>query len=252
MKRYILLAGTQPNWTPPDGLDRSRPRPVRLTGGGKALLSLAVVLLVGSVVAGVGLWTVAGRDAQIARLFREDGVDADALVTRLWRLRQEGGRTLVAYRFTASGKIYEVESRIPRRTWQNLQVGSPLPIRYVQSNPAFNYPRAYGRRGAAPWLPFVVGAGIAACGVLILLPLLRQHRLLANGRAALGHVTRHRDEQHGKKYYYEFHLLSGATAKGESGPSKKPPAIGSTFCVLYDPETPRTNSPYPLSLVRVA
>jgi hypothetical protein len=98
---------------------------------------------------------------------------------------------------------------------------------------------------------------MAVCGLLIPLPLLSQRRLLANGRAALGHVTSHSAEHHGthgaklgKKFHYEFQLLSGATGKGAAGPSKNPPAIGGTICVLYDPETPRKNAPYPLSLVR--
>ena len=259
MKRQIQLADLHRKWAPPDGLERSRPRAVRLTREGQALLTVAVVLVVGAVIAGFGLGAVAGRDAEKARLFREDGIDADALVTRLWRIRSEHGRTLVAYRFTAAGREYEAESRIPRRTWQGLKIGSYLPVRYVRSNPDFNYPRAYGRRGTALWLPYVVGAVMAVCGLLISLPLLSQRRLLANGRAALGHVMGHSAEHHGthgaklgKKFQYEFHLLSGATRKGGSGPSKNPPAIGGTICVLYESENPRKNAPYPLSLVKVA
>jgi hypothetical protein len=258
MKRQIQLPDLQSKWVPPDRLDRSRPRPVRLTGGGKAVLALAVVSLVGAVVAGIGLGVVADRGAENVRLFREEGVDADALVIRRWRIRGETGRTLVAYRFTVAGRAYEAESRIPRRIWQSLRVGSLLPVRYVRSNPDLNYPLGYGRRSTPLWLPYGVGAVLAVCGLLFPLPLLNQRRLLANGRVALAHVTSYGAELHGthgvklgKKFKYEFGLLSGATGKGESGPSKNPPAIGGTIWVLYDPETPRKNAPYPLSLVKV-
>ena len=50
--------------------------------------------------------------------------------------------------------------------------------------------------------------------------------------------------------HYELSLLSGATASGKTGPSKKPPAIGSELCVLYEPDRSRHNALYPLSLVR--
>jgi hypothetical protein len=48
---------------------------------------------------------------------------------------------------------------------------------------------------------------------------------------------------------YEFPLLSGAVASGKAGTSAKPPAIGSVICVIYDPESPKRNAVYPLSLV---
>jgi len=85
----------------------------------------------------------------------------------------------------------------------------------------------------------------------------RERRLLSEGRAALGLITGH-SKMHrsshggevGKSAYYQFAQMSGALAKGETSPMKKPPEIGSTICVLYDPENPGRNARYPLSLVR--
>jgi hypothetical protein len=51
---------------------------------------------------------------------------------------------------------------------------------------------------------------------------------------------------------YEFSVLSGAVVSGRRSSSSKPPEIGSTIWVLYDPERPKLNRPYPLSLVRLA
>ncbi len=39
--------------------------------------------------------------------------------------------------------------------------------------------------------------------------------------------------------------------KGRGGERRNPPAIGSTITVIYDPDKPKRNEPYPLQLVRV-
>ena len=127
------------------------------------------------------------------------------------------------------------------------------------SNPGLNCPSYLTRQGMPRWLPFGIGFIMAAGGAAIALAVRRQTRLLADGRAAPALVTRlsnvARDSHggnHGRKYYYEFPVLSGAIAKGHGGPTKRFPAVGSTLCVLYDPDNPAKNAPYPLSLVRVA
>ena len=51
------------HWTPPDSLGYSSLRPVRLTTTGKALLVMAVALLIGAVVLGVFLGRKVQREA---------------------------------------------------------------------------------------------------------------------------------------------------------------------------------------------
>ena len=46
-------------------------------------------------------------------------------------------------------------------------------------------------------------------------------------------------------------LPGGSLQRGRSGPSRHPPAIGATVCILYDPERPKRNTAYPLPLVRL-
>ncbi len=89
-------------------------------------------------------------------------------------------------------------------------------------------------------------------------PLRRQRYLLAYGRVAPARITSHGRKmrtQHGselgQQFFFEFPQLSGAMAKGKAGPSKKPPAIGTVIPVLYDPDNPRRNAPYPLSLYKI-
>ena len=88
------------NWTPPDGLGYSSLRPVRLTGGGIAMLVLAGAMLVGAVVAGIGLGTTARRQAQDQRLLQDQGVNTDAQISRVWRSTGRDQQHLVSYRFT--------------------------------------------------------------------------------------------------------------------------------------------------------
>lgn len=93
---------------------------------------------------------------------------------------------------------------------------------------------------------------MVAVGGLMTLPLAHQRRLLAEGRAALATVTKHSASQHGKMVHYEFTALSGSRGHGQTGPSQKPPPIGSTLWVLYLPERPARSSCYPLGLVTLA
>jgi hypothetical protein len=252
MDNRIRLLELQRRWTPPDGLDRSRPRPVRLTGAGKAVLRVAVALFVGALAAGIALEFVASREAEAQRLLQEQGVNTEGRITRLWRSRGEDKQPWVAYRFTAQGHVYERRAKAPLRIWRNLQVGSDLPVRYLPSNPVLNHPCDWQQKPMPAWIPYLVAAGLAVPGRLVMLGIRSQRRLLAEGRPAPALVTRHTQTQHGKTIHYEFPVLSGAIAKGRSGPTRKPPAPGATICVLYEPENPRRNAPYPLSLVKPA
>ena len=55
------------------------------------------------------------------------------------------------------------------------------------------------------------------------------------------------EKKQGMKFFYDFSLLSGAQANGSFGPVKAPPAVGAKITVLYDPEKPRRNTPYPFT-----
>jgi hypothetical protein len=159
-------------WQPPPELQRSRPRPVRYTAGGKATLVLAVALLTGAV--------------------------------------------------TGAAVLYK-----------KAQDGS------VRNRPPL-------------WLPpvLLVAGGVSA--LLIRLKLSRERRLLEDGHAAPGIVTRlgARTDK-GRLVYYEFATYSGSTVKGKYGPvhGKWVLAVGTPIVVLYDRDQPKRNTRYPSSLV---
>jgi hypothetical protein len=253
----IQLSELRHRWHPPDGLNRSRPRPVKLTRSGKALLVIAIVLGIGAPAAGIALSLEARRQAENARLLREESAITEGRVTRLWRSRDDEKQPWMAYRFSGQGQTYENRAKVSLRLWQSLRVGSPLPVYYVPSRPDLSSPFTTARGALPSWVAFLIAIGLAGGGFLSTLPIRSQRRLLSEGRPAPGLVIKHGKAErrsHGRglesKYYYEFPLLSGAIAKGEAGPCKNPPVIGSTIPVIYDPDNPRRNAPYPFSLVR--
>src|SRR5262245_2993559 len=60
-------------FVPPPGLERSRPREVRLTATGKALIIVAVILFAGAVAAGAGMQHIAQRQLDARRAMAEHG-----------------------------------------------------------------------------------------------------------------------------------------------------------------------------------
>lgn len=258
MEQRISGLESEHRWIPPAGLERSRPRLVKLTASGKIALALAIALGLAALAAGAGLGRVAAREAAEARLLQEDGLVTDGQVTRLWRSGDNKDQPRVAYRFIVNGRVYAQDARLPLRIWRGLRVGSDLPIRYAGARPELNFPEGYVRRPLPPWVPVLAAVALAAGGFCVTLPIRSQSRLLTAGRVSAGRVTSHGKAMRsshganlGQPFTYEFPLLSGAVSKGKAGPSKNPPVIGSIILVLYDPENPRRNAPYPLSLVRL-
>ena len=97
------------------------------------------------------------------------------------------------------------------------------------------------------WFPYLLAAMLAVPAFLLPIPVRRQARLLAEGRPAPGRVTGFKKTDKAIRVQYEFRLLNGALAKGKVNRSKAP-VEGAPLCVLYDPENPRRNALYPLSL----
>ena len=246
------------SWVPPAGLERSRPRLVKLTPSGKFLVVTSIALVLGALAAGAGLSVVAARQAEEAGLLQKEGLVTEGRITRLWRGGDKNHQPWVAYQFVIEERVFVRSAKLPLRAWRNLRVGSDLPIRYVGSHPEINHPAGYASGPLPPWVAALAAVALAAGSFLATLPIRSQSRLLASGRAAPGLVTAHgrtvrttHGANLGQQYSYRFPLLSGAVTKGRGGPKKNPPAVGSTITVLYDPDNPRKNAPFPLSLVRL-
>ena len=247
-----MMIGISNQWKAPAGLDRSRPRRIRLTSGGIALIVASVALFIGSGAATIGLTRVADEQREARRLMREEGANAEAVVSRLWRESGESRPRWAAYTFSVQGRKYAGEAKAQRRAWEQLKVGSTLPVRFLTTNPAINVPVGWERSGMPRWVPIVVGLAIFGGGILCLVPIQRQRYLLSEGRASPGVVTGHQKHQHGTEIRYEFRVLSGSSVKGRGVAGKSPVPIGSAVCILYDSENPQRNATYPLSLVQLS
>ncbi len=253
--RHEELRGS---WTPPDGLDRCRPREIRLTQDGKGLMMAVILMMGGALVAGIALSAVIAVQLREARLLREEGVVTEGRITRLWRDRDKSKQPRMSYSYTSRGQTYEKDAKVSTRVWAGLRTGLPLPVRYVPSEPEISVPFDRERTVLPLWLPPAMAFGLGLIGFLITLPLRKQRRLLSEGRAAPGLVTQAgkvRRGPHGQamgKIHYEFSLLSGAVVRGTAGPVKNPPDVDAVITVLYDAEEPAQNAVYPLTLVRLA
>ncbi|TAK19128.1 MAG: hypothetical protein EPO35_00540 [Acidobacteria bacterium] len=243
--------------TLPQELYRSRPRAVRLTGGGWALSVTAIVLCLAAPVVAILLQNQAVRDRVERDALLHSGVVTDGVVTRLRRESKDSNRASVYYQFAANGRTFEARAKVPIARWKALSVGSSLPIRHLDANPALSIPDGVVPSVLPSALPYIVSPLPLVPGLLCWLGLRYQRRLLSEGRAAMAivtKVTKHRT-QHGGSYRhvrYEFPLLSGAVQTGSVQTSAAAPEVGSTIAVVYDAERPRRSRPYPLSLVRLA
>jgi hypothetical protein len=247
-----IATGDSRPWEPPDGLGYSRLREVRLTGGGVAMLVFAALLAAGGVAGGIALNFESNRQSETSRLLQQQGVHADATVTRLWRSGGKDAQGWASYRFTYEGATYEKQLKPPRRIWANLKEGATLPIRFLPSNPVVSHPELWSDQPAPLWLSYLLGALLILPAGLLVVAVRRQSRLLSEGQAAQGVVTRHKRADHGKTAnYYEFRVLSGAVAKGRTV-SRHAIEIGAPVCIIYDPDNPRRSATYPLPFVRLA
>ena len=237
-------------WIPPDSLGYSSLRPVRLSTTGKALIVAAVTLAVGAMTLGVFLGRKVRREAAERALLRDQGIAAEAVVTRVWRGGENNSEHRITYRFEYGGRTYSRSVGTPVGIWRALAPGADLPVRFVPSKPATNHPVAWPPNELPAWLPYLLAAMVAIPAFLLPIPVRREARLLAEGRPAPGRVIGFKKTDKSVRVRYEFRLLNGAIAEGKFNQSK-PPVEGMPICVLYDPENPRRNAPYPLSLVRL-
>jgi hypothetical protein len=242
-------------WKPPEGLNRSWPRPAVLTGRGVMLYVLAALMLVGGVFGAVWIARESWRQRTEARRMVAAGRDSEGAVTRLWRHDGKSPDFRVAYKFAVDGRDYTGHASVGSGYWMSLHVGSPIAVRYLPSAPARNFPAAYPPTPTPAWLAFLIGGMGAVAGVLLPLKVRRQRHLLEDGRPAPAVVARVRRlrSQHGTQniVYYQFALPDGGVCKGRSNCHDRSMLKDSVICILYDPDNPRRSAPYPLCTVKL-
>jgi len=239
----------------PPELERSAPRDVQLTGGGRALIVAAWLLVAAAFPAGGSLYFEARRQAAEESDMDRRAVSAPAVVDRLWRKAGDGKPAFAAFHFDVNGVRIDGESRMHLSAWRGLRQGSTVTVRYLPENPR-RFVVDGARRNRMPIvLGFFISSLLAGLGVLCAAAVRAQRTLLSEGRPARAVVTGVHKHQtsHGASHrsmQYEFLLLGGPTMKGKA-PIGKPAEIGTTIWIVYDPEKPGRNRPYPFPLVTV-
>lgn len=241
-------------WEAPPELLHSSPRPVRLTGAGKAVAGLALALVGGALFGGMWLYDAAMRDQVQFQSREKERVSTEAEVVDLRSSRGKNARYLVIYQYRAGGQVYRKQVAVRRTEWQKLQAGSRLEVRYVPSNPELSWIPGHEPRGIPVWLVPLMSGGLALASWAIAQGIRKQRRLLSEGRPAQAQVMRserfHRSHSHGNRVHYQFEALSGATCQGQYETAKAPPEPGTEITIIYDPDNLKDQARYPLSLVR--
>jgi len=247
------LRRLQEGWRPPPELERARPRPVRYTAVGVAARVFVALLVAGGLALGVGLYVKASKDQERNRMLGQATGRAEALITRLWRGGEKNSHCYAAYQFSAAGVFVTRTASIPCRVWRTLSSGHRREVRYVESNPEIARLEGLERITAAPiWLAPLATVFLCTIAFFIARQLARQRRLLEEGRAAAGVVTRlGMKTDKGRTVYYEFLTLGGSKTEGKFGPvhGKAVLAVGTLITVIYDSDNRGFNRRYPLSVV---
>jgi len=240
-------------FAPPRELTRSAPRDVRLTGGGLTLMTIAWLLAVAALPIGALLVREARRQSAADTTMATRGVNASAVIDRLWRKSGDGNPRYAALYFDAGGARIYGERQMRQSAWERLKVGSTVAVRYLPDNPQ-QWTIAGERQDGMPIAVGFVVAGIMIGTALLCGAVVRSQRsLLMDGRVAPAVVTLFRAHkgQHGthREIRYELPLLGGGVATGKASASKGA-AVGDTICVVYDPDRPSRSRPYPFPLVK--
>lgn len=242
----------------PRPLQRTAPRDVVLSGGGRWLAALALILAVTGVAGGALLALKLERDDMWAAEIRRSGRVAEAVVTEAKMSRGDDPRLTLRYRYrVADGREFapQVRLRARKRDASPPQVGDKVRVVYLPSDPGRSWLEGREPAGAPPvWIALLPPLAGLTISTLIFLVLWRQRKLLAEGRAAVAQVVA-AEQRPGVpttwRVTYAWRLPSGVERKVSLVRNGEPAPIGAKLAVVYDPDQPQRYAPFPLPLVRV-
>jgi hypothetical protein len=242
----------------PAALLQPTPRNVKVSALGGTMLLAAAALIA------AGMWGGIELDRRADTTERHVGLfEAERIVTAgdVIQLRRRGGgddpRITAHYRYTARGRELTGEMTLRREDRDSYQVGSPVAVWYLPTEPEASWLDGYAPRPFSHWPATVVPLGCGVVAMTLFLLVRRQSRLLAQGRPALATVTRVEKKRTDKATYWMVHFewttLSGATRRGRYRHNKHPaPGVGTPIPIVYDRDNTFRHHTYPMALVRIA
>ena len=242
----------------PAALLKDTPRHVKVSVLGATLLLIAASL------AGIGMWggieltrrsETAGRHVAL--------FDSERVLTGgdVILLRKRGGgnnhRITAHYRYAVHGRELAGATTLRREERDRYQVGSPVAVWYLATEPEASWLDGYSPRPEASWPATAVPIGCGIGAVALIAGVRRQSKLLTYGRPAMAMVTKidKKKSDHGTywKVHYEWTTMCGATREGKYNHSRKrQPAVGDLIPIVYDRDNAFRHSRYPMPFVRIA
>jgi hypothetical protein len=229
--------------TPPE---LSMPLPRRIRPSSDARYGEIVLALMLGLTVILSLWLCKNvvQQMRLRSALRHGGAEVLAEITYLDRPGRGGD--IVRYTFTANGEIASGEAGVPLQLVKSLRESNSLTVRYLPSDPAINHPAAW------EWSFLSNSVGIIFLMILVSIfglfriILYRRRQLLAWGKPVLGVVTECVSAKSSFSLKYNFRTESGVSFKG-GGDTTTRQEIGASIWILYLPQNPARNQPYPFS-----
>lgn len=233
--------------TAPDELKGPTPRRILLTMSG-IQMAMAVAILFALAAAGF-VWVSrdAGFQSRRNSDFSQNGRQTTASITRV----QHSGslQPRVDYTFTAGDTTYTGVARVPKQFAHSLAASSSLAVLYLPSDPAINRPAAWQPPRRSDLALLVAPVLAALLGLLLFVPLGVEYRMASQGTPVVAVVRECSLARNGFLVRYEFRLQDNSLIKGR-GWYKNHQQPGTGIWVMYLPDRPQRNLPYPLTYCR--
>ena len=231
------------------------PRTAQITGRGIALTAVATIVICASVAYASMIGAEAARQFQLRRILSGGGRETTGRITKLrnpYPLKE-----YVEYTFDVGGRSYAGEAIVPLQFYQSLQSASSLTVRYRPQYPSANEPVDWTWSLLSEWEdPYLVLSLVAGLGCALFIPLqiFLERKLVTKGLAAVGAVKKCSVSGRGGEFItltYDFRTEGGALVHGR-GSSQTRKEVGANILILYVPNKPNQNIPYPSANWRVA
>jgi hypothetical protein len=144
---------------------------------------------------------------------------------------------------------------MPGSLYGDFQESDRILIRFLPSDPTVNHPDAWDWPLFLEPIDTIIMSSFyiffGAMGCIMLAILYRERKLAREGRPAVAVVSTCARKDRTFRAQYEFRTEDGSSIE-DSGYCSIQYEPGAIICVLYLPQNPRRNDPYPLPNFRVS
>ncbi|MGA9673189.1 MAG: hypothetical protein WBQ94_28580 [Terracidiphilus sp.] len=223
----------------PSELTTPPPRRPRLSRDGYLMFVIAALFLAFGLAVGSGGWMDAIQGIPNKAALRQGSSETIGAFVK-WKPKSN----TAVYNFTVDGKTFMGQARVPVQLLYSVGHSVSLPIRYFPANPSVNHPADWEWSPDLDWEALVFLFVPMVLPVYMLLVMRLERRLLVEGTPAVAVVTKCTSVQGGIYLKYEFCAQDGRVINGNAEYRIRQ-EVGTRICILYLPETPRRNLPYP-------